>query len=77
MASKKGRHLAERAAATTRQPQPARLAAEQARKPGYRVVPVRGYPGIGKSCKLLFFQEVRRTHSHKDMPRCVSPTPPT
>ena len=43
MASKKGRQLAERAAATTRQPQPARLAAEPARKPGYRVVPVSLY----------------------------------
>jgi hypothetical protein len=38
---------------------------------------LRGYPAIGKSRKLLFFQEVRRTHSHNDMPRCVSPTPPT
>jgi predicted nucleic acid-binding protein len=38
---------------------------------------VRGYPAIGKSRKLLTFREVRRTHSHKDMPRCVSPTPPT
>jgi hypothetical protein len=43
MASKKGRQLAERAAATTRQPKPARLVAEQARTPGYRVVPVSLY----------------------------------
>ena len=38
---------------------------------------LRGYPAIGKSRKLLFSQEVRRIHSHKDMPRCVSPIPPT
>ncbi|MBV8676769.1 MAG: transposase, partial [Planctomycetaceae bacterium] len=38
---------------------------------------LRGYPVIRKSCKLLPFQEVRGTHSHKDIPRCVSPTPPT
>src|SRR4051812_8398566 len=43
MASKKARELAERAAARTRQPKPARLADEQTRKPGYRVVPVSLY----------------------------------
>jgi hypothetical protein len=47
----------------------------QRQQPG--VPGLRGYPAIGKSRKLLSFQEVRRTHSHKDMPRCVSPTPPT
>ncbi len=62
MASKKGRHLAERAAATTRQPQPARLAAEQARKPGYRVVPVSLYvpeaDGAAARCRSAWISKI-------------------
>ena len=36
-----------------------------------------GYPGIPRHRKLLSDQEARTTYRHQDMPRCVSPTPPT
>ena len=36
-----------------------------------------GYPGIADARKLLPSQEVRSTQRQQDMPRCVSPIPPT
>jgi hypothetical protein len=36
-----------------------------------------GYPVTRNLRKMLPSQEVRRIHQHQDMPRCVSPIPPT
>ena len=36
-----------------------------------------GYPVIPEVRKLFSFQEVRKTHRRRSMPRCGSPTRPT